>query len=144
MELKPEAGASEPLPEERFKARAFAARLGELRKARGLTQTQMAEKMHTTRTYISKIEISRNFPKVKTVLRMAGVLGIEMEHLLDGRLSVEDLATRTAEDLRAHEAFIDKIAEVLPGIEPWNLLILSKAAEAMATGQYTLPEWMRV
>jgi transcriptional regulator with XRE-family HTH domain len=144
MELKPEAGASEPLPEERFKARAFAARLRELRKARGMTQMQMAEKMHTVRTFISKIESNGSSALPKTVLRMAGVLGIEMKHLLDERLSVEDLTTRTPEDLRAHEAFLDEIAEMLPGIEPWNLLILSKAAEAMATRQYTLPEWMSV
>lgn len=144
LKLEPETGDKEPRAAKAFDDRDFAARLRGLRKARGWSQRELAERIKTRRTHISKIECSACCSTIKVTRRIAGALGIEIELLMDERFSLEDLMQRTKEDLLAREAFLAEIAELLPGMESWNLRILEQAAKAMAAGQYTLPEWMQV
>ena len=53
----------------------LAANIKNLRKERGLTQTQLAEKAGTATHYIAMIEGCKNFPSPDMIERIAAVLG---------------------------------------------------------------------
>ncbi|OGX90144.1 helix-turn-helix domain-containing protein [Hymenobacter coccineus] len=56
--------------EEGFEAFKLGAMLQELRKERGLTQAQLAEKCGTTKTYISRIENDASDIRLSTLMRI--------------------------------------------------------------------------
>ena len=56
-------------------------RVREVRRMYGLTQNALARRMDVPRTYISKVEMCRIVPTIATMYRIAGALGIEVEHL---------------------------------------------------------------
>jgi len=49
------------------------------RKNKGMTQSDIAEAMHTTKSAISRLENSERFPNLKTLNKMAEVLGCHLE-----------------------------------------------------------------
>jgi len=55
----------------------LAANLKAYRKAKGLTQERLAEKVNTASTYIAMIESSRRTPSFGMIEKIAGVLEIE-------------------------------------------------------------------
>ena len=68
-------------------------RVREVRRMYGLTQNALADRMDVPRTYISKVEMCRIVPTIATMYRIAGALGIEVEHLLcDARIHPCELA----------------------------------------------------
>jgi len=68
-------------------------RVREVRRMYGLTQNALARRMDVPRTYISKVEMCRIVPTIATMYRIAGALGIEVEHLLcDARIHPCELA----------------------------------------------------
>ncbi len=56
--------------EEGFETFKLGAMLQELRKEKGLTQTQLAEKCGTTKTYISRIENNASDIRLSTLMRI--------------------------------------------------------------------------
>ena len=60
----------------------FAARLRELRHARGMTQTALAEAAQVTSTYIGRLENGGAAPGIDLVARLAAALGAELAELL--------------------------------------------------------------
>lgn len=56
--------------EEGFEAFKLGAMLQELRKEQGMTQTQLAEKCGTTKTYISRIENDASDVRLSTLMRI--------------------------------------------------------------------------
>jgi transcriptional regulator with XRE-family HTH domain len=58
--------------------------LRELRDARGLTQEQVAEAAGTSQSHYSKIELGRVSPTIRTVKKLADVLGVDPMELLRG------------------------------------------------------------
>lgn len=56
--------------EEEFEAFKLGVMLQELRKERGLTQSQLAEKCGTTKTYISRIENNASDIRLSTLMRI--------------------------------------------------------------------------
>jgi ribosome-binding protein aMBF1 (putative translation factor) len=62
----------------------IAVRLAELREKRGMTQTELAAKIHTSAAVISRLEQGRNV-ELKTLQKVAGAL--------DARLTVEPRAS---------------------------------------------------
>ena len=62
----------------------IAVRLAELREKRGMTQTELAAKIHTSPAVISRLERGRNV-ELKTLKKVAAAL--------DARLTVEPLAS---------------------------------------------------
>lgn len=68
------------------------ARVREVRRMRGLSQSKLAQLMKVPRTYISEVEMSRTVPTIATLYRMASGLEIEVPHLLcDARLHRREL-----------------------------------------------------
>ncbi|MDR2449467.1 MAG: helix-turn-helix domain-containing protein, partial [Prevotellaceae bacterium] len=44
-----------------------------------LTQTQLAEKLGSSKSYISRVETGRTEPKISTFFRIASALGLAVE-----------------------------------------------------------------
>lgn len=63
--------------------RKLGARLKEIRKARGLTQESLAEKVDLTPQYLSRLEAGHQSPSVETVARLAEALDLELCELFD-------------------------------------------------------------
>ena len=59
-------------------------RIKALRRKHGLTQEQLAEKMHVTGTYIVKIESSQRTGSVEFAVELASCFGISLDYLLLG------------------------------------------------------------
>ena len=59
------------------------------RTCRHLTQSDLAQTMHTTRQTISNYETGRSRPDVETLQRLADALGVELTELLDGAPSAD-------------------------------------------------------
>lgn len=73
----------------------FGRRVRELRKARGMSQKELAAKASIDFTYLSKIENARRLPpRERVIAAMAQALQIEEGELmtLAGKLSVEKVA----------------------------------------------------
>lgn len=69
----------------RFNRMAYGARIKQLRINKGLTQEQLAEKMHVTGTYIVKIENSQRTGSIELAVELADCFGVSLGHLLLGR-----------------------------------------------------------
>lgn len=59
------------------------ARIKELRKGRGITQDQLAERVGLATRYISMIEVGRSSPSLETVENIARALDVQMKVLFD-------------------------------------------------------------
>jgi DNA-binding XRE family transcriptional regulator len=68
---------------ESFKKEAYSYYTGQLiesaRKEAKMTQTELAEKIGTTKSYISRVETGRTEPKVSTFYRIVSALGRSVE-----------------------------------------------------------------
>ena len=69
---------------------AFSKNLYRLRKAKGLTQTQLAEMAGLTLRAISYYELEANYPPAPALLKLARALNVSMEELI----TVDRKATR--------------------------------------------------
>ena len=69
----------------RFNRMAYGARIKQLRINKGLTQEQLAEKMHVTGTDIVKIENSQRTGSIELAVELADCFGVSLDHLLLGR-----------------------------------------------------------
>ena len=69
----------------RFNRMAYGARIKQLRINKGLTQEQLAEKMHVTGTYIVKIENTQRTGSIELAVELADCFGVSLDHLLLGR-----------------------------------------------------------
>lgn len=73
------------------------ARIKEIRKLRGLTQEQLAEKVDLATRYISLIEVGRSSPSLETIENIARALQVEIRdlfefvHLQPGGITAESL-----------------------------------------------------
>ena len=76
------------------------ARIKELRKHRGLTQDQLAERVDLATRYISLIEVGRSSPSLEAIENIARILGVELKTLFDFKhLDPEALKPKELEKL---------------------------------------------
>lgn len=59
------------------------ARIKELRKARGLSQNQLSEKIDIDPKHLSRIEVGNSYPSLDTVEKIAKALGVEIKDLFE-------------------------------------------------------------
>lgn len=59
------------------------ARIKELRKRKGLTQEQLAERVDLATRYVSLIEVGRSSPSLETIENIATTLDVELKDLFD-------------------------------------------------------------
>lgn len=55
-----------------------------LRKLRGMTQGELAEKVGVTQSFISDLEYNKKFPGMPTLIKLAEVLGVTVSDLFEG------------------------------------------------------------
>lgn len=96
------------------------ARIKELRKRKGLTQDQIAEKVDLAPRYISLIEVGRSSPSLETIENIARVLEVDLRDLFD--FSHLDPEATTPEEL----------SSVLEGLNEPNRQLLSRIARLLA------------
>lgn len=59
------------------------ARIKELRKARGLSQADLSERLEIAEKYLSRIEVGTNYPSLLVLEKMALVFGTDLKDLFD-------------------------------------------------------------
>lgn len=111
------------------------------RKAKGLTQKELAERLHVTDKAVSKWETGRGFPDIKVLPVLAAELGVSLAELLQAQepapsasvLSRETIGTRTASPPVARS----RSSQILQ----WILLIAGSIG--LAAGIYCLIRYMQ-
>ena len=73
---------ADAMPRKKYGETSFGERLQSIRKARGLTQVQLAEAAQTTQRAISYYETEAGFPPAPAVIDLAKALGITTDELL--------------------------------------------------------------
>ena len=77
----------------------FNEKLQELRKQKGLTQEELAEKLYVSRTAISKWESGRGYPNIESLKAIAKFFGVTVDELL----STDEVLTSAEEDNKLKE-----------------------------------------
>ena len=88
----------------------FNEKLQELRKQKGLTQEELAEKLYVSRTAISKWESGRGYPNIESLKAIAKLFSVTVDELLS---SGEVLMLAEEENKRKDKYFRDLIYGLL-------------------------------
>jgi transcriptional regulator with XRE-family HTH domain len=102
----------------------------EIRRARHLSQRQLAGRMQVPRTYISKIENGKAIPTLGSLQRLAAALGVDVRQLVrDARSQRDDEVASILTD-----PLLAEIAALLPSLAPLHRSLIAGAAHDMAQG----------
>ncbi|MGB9407032.1 MAG: helix-turn-helix transcriptional regulator [Terracidiphilus sp.] len=112
----------------------MAGQVKEIRRARHLSQRQLAGRMQVPRTYISKIENGKAIPTLSSLERLAAALGVDMRQLLrDARsLRDEEVASILADPLLA------EIAALLPSLDSLHRSLVMGTARDMTSDHWRI------
>lgn len=108
-----------------------AAQVKDIRRARHLSQRQLAGRMQVPRTYISKIENGKAIPTLSSLERLAHALDVDIRHLVRDARSLRD----EEEALILADPLLAEIAVLLPGIDTMHRSLLTGVARDMAQGR---------
>lgn len=89
-------------------------RLKELRKQRKLSQKEVADYLEITQVQVSKYELGKNEPDLKTLLRLAEYFNVSIDYLLGA--SLEDIIVLTKQDyneIKTAAKILEKITNKL-------------------------------
>jgi len=97
-----------------------AAQVKDIRKARHLSQRQLASRMQVPRTYISKIENGKAIPTLGSLERLASALEVDICQLVrDGRSARDEEMAEIFAD-----PFLAELAQYLPKLEALHRSLL--------------------
>ncbi|MGH9588970.1 MAG: helix-turn-helix domain-containing protein [Terracidiphilus sp.] len=101
----------------------------EIRRARHMSQRQLAGRMMVPRTYISKIENGKAIPTLGSLERLASALGVNISQL------VRDERSRREEEVAAifADSFLAEVAALLPSLSAVHRTLFSGAVRDAAT-----------
>lgn len=71
--------------------------LQELRKEKGLTQEQLAERFYVARRTVSRWETGANMPDLDILIKLADFYDVDLRELLDGERKEEEMDKQTQE-----------------------------------------------
>ena len=108
-----------------------AGQVREIRRARHLSQRQLASRMRVPRTYISKIENGKAIPTLGSLERLAEALEVDLCQL------VRDSRSRRDEAVNAilSDPFLAELASMLPHLDSLHRTLLYGSVRDMATGR---------
>jgi transcriptional regulator with XRE-family HTH domain len=108
-----------------------AGQVRDIRRARHLSQRQLASRMLVPRTYISKIENGKAIPTLGSLERLARALEVDVCQL------VRDSRSRREEEVAAimGDAFLAEIAALLPHMDSLHRTLLLSAVRDASTGR---------
>lgn len=129
--MAPRLVTSLPVPEEAEAGLQVAAQVREMRRARHLSQRQLAGRMEVPRTYISKIENGKAIPTLGSLERLAAALGVEVRQL------VRDARSRRDEEVASvlGDPFLAEIAALLPHLDSLHRTLFFSAVRDAAMGR---------
>ena len=110
-----------------------AGQVRDIRKARHLSQRQLASRMQVPRTYISKIENGKAIPTLGSLERLADALEVDVSAL------VRDARSRREEEIAAilADPFLAEVAALLPRLDSLQRTLFYGALRDRATGRRT-------
>ena len=103
----------------------------EIRRARHLSQRQLAARMEVPRTYISKIENGKAIPTLGSLERLATALEINVAQLVRDARSVRDEEVCSI----LADPFLAEIAALLPHLDSLQRTLFSGAVRDTAMGR---------
>lgn len=108
-----------------------AAQVRETRRARHMSQRQLASRMQVPRTYISKIENGKAIPTLGSLERLADALEVGVHQLVRDTRSARD------EEVNAilADPFLAEIAALLPHLDSLHRTLVYGAVRDAATGR---------
>jgi transcriptional regulator with XRE-family HTH domain len=129
--LAPQLVTSAPVPASAEAGLQVAGQVREIRRARHLSQRQLAARMQVPRTYISKIENGKAIPTLGSLERLASALEIEVSQL------VRDTRSRREEEVAAifADPFLAEVAALLPQLESLQRTLFLGAVRDAASGR---------
>src|SRR5208282_2857513 len=129
--LAPQLVTSPPVPASSEAGLQVAGQVREIRRARHLSQRQLAGRMQVPRTYISKIENGKAIPTLGSLERLATALGVEIRQL------VRDARSRRDEEVAAilSDPFLAEVAPLLPHLDSLHRTLFFGALRDAVTGR---------
>jgi len=108
-----------------------AGQVREIRRARHLSQRQLAGRMQVPRTYISKIENGKAIPTLGSLERLANALEVDVSQL------VRDSRSRREEEVAAilADPFLAEIAAALPQLDSLHRTLIYGSIRDAAMGR---------
>lgn len=82
-----------------------------LRKEKGLTQEQLAEKFNTTNRTVSRWETGINMPDLGVLVEMADFYNVDIKEIIDGERKSEKMDSEMKETLTSVAEFVDNEKE---------------------------------
>ena len=86
-----------------------------LRKAAGLTQAQLAERLFVSRELVSKWELGQRRPDIRALGKMAALFAVPVEELADLNAFINELQTCLPPDLRLDAALFSALLQAFLG-----------------------------
>ena len=129
--MAPQLVASPSVPSSAEAGLQVAGQVREIRKARHLSQRQLAGRMQVPRTYISKIENGKAIPTLGSLERLANALEVDACQL------VRDSRSRRDEEVASilADPFLAEVATLLPQLEQLQRTLFLSAVRDAATGR---------
>ena len=120
----------------------FNKRLQELRKQKGLTQEALAEKLHVSRTAISKWESGRGYPSIDSLKAIAGFFSITVDELLSSDEILKIAEGRQKQTVKHFRDLIFGILDVFASLLIFLPLFASRNGETVeSVSLLTLSIW---
>jgi transcriptional regulator with XRE-family HTH domain len=131
IQFAPQLVTSQPVAPSAEAGLQVAAQVREIRRARHLSQRQLAGRMQVPRTYISKIENGKAIPTLGSLERLALALCVDVSQL------VRDARSRRDAEVAAifADPFLAELAELLPQLDQLQRTILLGEVRDAATGR---------
>ena len=128
--LAPQLIASQPAVASAEAGQRVAGQVRNIRRARHLSQRQLAARMQVPRTYISKIENGKAIPTLGSLERLAAALEVELNQLVrDSRSQREEEVAGILSD-----PFLAEIATLLPQLDSLHRTLFYSSLRDMAMG----------
>jgi transcriptional regulator with XRE-family HTH domain len=129
--LAPQLVSRQPAPDSDNPGLQVAVQVREMRRARHLSQRQLAGRMQVPRTYISKIENGKAVPTLGSLERLAAALGVELRQL------VRDARSRRDEEVSSilGDEFLAEVAALMPHLDSLHRTLFLGAVRDAAMGR---------